>query len=54
MFFNLCVADFEIAMIVYMDIFLSDLVIKFFLLILDFSFLFELSFCYLKFLIFVC
>ena len=53
MFCNLCVADFDVAMIVYVDIFIFDLVVEFFLLIFDFFFLFELSFDYLIFLMFV-
>ena len=45
MFCNLCVADFEVTVIVYVEIFLFNLVVEFFLLIFDFFFLFELSLC---------
>ena len=38
-------ADFEIAIIVYVEIYLFDLVVKFILLFFDFFFLFELFFC---------
>ena len=47
-FYSLFVADVEFAMIVYVEIFLFDLVVEFFILILDFFFLFEVSFCYLN------
>ena len=42
--YNLFVADFEIAMIVYVEVFLFVLVVEFCLLSFDFFFLFELSF----------
>ena len=42
-------ADFEVAMIAYVEISLFDLVVKFFLLIFGFFFLFEVSFCCLHF-----
>ena len=38
MFCKLFMADFEVAMIVYVEIFLFDLVVKIFLLIFNFSF----------------
>ena len=49
MFYNLLVAEFEVAMIVYVEIFLFDLVVELFLLVFDFFFLFELSFSCLNF-----
>ena len=38
MFYNLCVAYFEVAIIVYVENFLFDLVVELFLLISNFSF----------------
>ena len=54
MFYNLFVADFEVAMISYVEFFHFDLVVEFFLLILIFFFLFEFSFCCLNLQMFVC
>ena len=54
MFYNLFVAEFEVAMIVYVEIFLFDLVVEFLLPIFDFFLLFGLSFCCLNFEMFVC
>ena len=39
MFYNLFVADFEVAMIAYVEIFLFNLVVEIFLLIFNFFFL---------------
>ena len=49
MFYSLFVADFKAAIFVYVEIFLFDLVVEFFLPIFDFFFLFEVSFSYLNF-----
>ena len=53
MLYSLCEADFEVAMIVNVEIFLFNFVVGFFSSF-RFFFLFELSFCFLKFLMFVC
>ena len=54
MFYNLFVADFEVAMIIYVEIFLFDLVVKILFLIFDFFFLFEVYFSDINFEAFVC
>ena len=47
------VADFEVAMIVHVEIFLFNLVVYFFLLVFEFFVVCEKSFCCVHFLIFV-